>query len=518
MIHTLNINRFDEGISDDPREPISERNAASLIQHFDCFSNPFKLTPYRATEADHATNVSSTAAKAFDIRHFKYSSAGLLWGLGENGSGQPKVLRKADPTTGNWLASDGSAAATAIGEGNAAQILGCFFEWASRFWLFQGTNQVAAVLISSGVITNSITTVGETIITVADGVVAPDGNAYAAYNNKVIRISSAAAVTDNVAPTIPADMRITSLEVVGSYLVIGCAYGTSATQSPIGLSKVFIWDLVVTTFIDVVDWGEGALMVLGNVEGNLIGISDKYLSSALGLSRGSMVIRIWTGGSQSAVLKEIVANQAVTLGRFLRDRVIKNNKLYWVASVPFGASTSTESTFHLGIWAFGRKNINGQFTLSLDYVVEGIDASNFLISSFGAAGDYWFVNHSNDGSIAKTDDTATYTNTSIYDTQIWKPAGARKRKKLLGITVDTEALASGEQVVLKYKKDEETSFTTILTHDTDNALYKSAINIESSGVNLPEFREIILRAESTGGAKITNIFALAEDLDSDLYS
>ena len=67
QIHQLKINRFDEGISDGPREPISERNAASLIQHFDCFSNPYKLTPYRSTEADTGTNVSSTDAKQYDI-------------------------------------------------------------------------------------------------------------------------------------------------------------------------------------------------------------------------------------------------------------------------------------------------------------------------------------------------------------------------------------------------------------------------------------------------------------------
>src|SRR3990167_4770056 len=170
-IHLLKINRFDEGISDDPREPILERNAASLIKHFDCFSNPFKLTPYRSTETDTATNVSSTDAKQYDIRDFKLGIDGKLYALGKNASGYPKVMKKTDPTTGNWLSSAGNNASTAEGEGNGARISGCFIEWQDAFWFFQGTNQVAKCTLA-GTITNSVATVGSTITSVAQGVIA----------------------------------------------------------------------------------------------------------------------------------------------------------------------------------------------------------------------------------------------------------------------------------------------------------------------------------------------------------
>ena len=516
-IHLLKINRFDEGISDDPREPISERNSASLIKHFDVWSNPYKLTPYRSTEADHATNVSATDAKQYDIRDFQLGLDGALYGLGKNGSGYPKLLKKTDPTTGNWLSSNGGNASTVEGEGNGARISGCFIEWQGAWWFFQGTNQIAKVTISTGAITNSVATVGSTITTVAQGVVGADNNLYLFYNNKIVRISPAGAVSDDVLTAIPSDMRVTSATRWGNYIMAGLAYGTSATAIPMGRSLAIQWDMVTTTTVnDVIDWGEGALMILGNVEGYIVGVSDKYLSSALGLARGSMVIRMWNGG-QASVVKEIIANQTVTLGRFIRDKVEKNNKLYWVASVPFGASTSTESTFHLGIWAFGRKNINGNFTLSLDFLEEGIDTSNFKINSFGAAGNYWFINHSADGSINKTDDTANYTFTSIYETQIWNPAGSRIKKQLKGVTVDMVSLPTAGQVVLKYKIDNETSFTTIFTDTTDSDISHSAINIESSGANFPEFREIILRVESTGGAEITNIEAKAEEVNKDIY-
>ncbi len=506
-IYEQKISRFDGGIADDIRQLVS--NAGSLLKHFDCFSNPFKLSPFRSTEADTNDGSTPTGMKQYDVRHFQLGLNGKLYGLGKNASGYPKVVSKADPTTGNWTLE-------ATAEGSAARIPGCFIEWQGAWWFFQGTNQIAKWTIG-GSVTQTVATVASTITSVAQGVVGADGNLYLFYNNQVVRISPAGAATDAVLTALPSDMRITSVARYGTYLAIGMAYGTASSTIPSGRSQVFIWDMVTTTTVaDVLDWGEGALMVLGNIEGRIVGVSDKYLSSTLGLSKGSMVIRMWTGGSPQ-VFKEIVANQVVTLGRFIQDVVIKNNKMYWVASVPFGLSTSTESTFHLGIWCFGRKNVNSNFTLSLECVEEAIDTSNFKINSFGAAGDYWFINHSADGSITKTDDASNYTFTSIYESLILNLTDSSLKKKLLGVTVYFAPLPTAGQVVLKYRKDEETSWTTIFNHGTDNSLSHSAVNIESSGITLPEFKEIQFRVESTGGAEITGIKFKAEIIDKDIY-
>ena len=501
--------RWDGGQSDDPRAPVL--NQGSLLKHFDCFSNPFKLTPYRSPEADHATNVSATDAKQYDIRDFQLGSDGELYGLGKNGSGYPKVLKKTDPTTGNWLASDESNAATAIGEGNAARINGCFIEWQGSFWFFQGTNQVARVLISTGVITNSVATVGATITSVAQGIIA-NNTLYLFYNNKVVTVSAAGTVSDNVFTTLPSDMRITSVARFGAYLMLGMAFGTATTTKPVGRSIVVQWDMSSTTTpSDTLDWGEGALRVLGNVEGRICGVSDKYLSSSLGLTRGSMVVRLWAGGSPQ-VIKEVVANQTVTadtatVTRFPNQVVIKGNKMYWVASVPFGLSTATQSTHHLGIWVFGRKTVDSNFTISLDYIIDSlIDTANFYINSFGSAGDFWLINHSADGSIAKTDDAANYTETSVYESQIFNGGDLASYKSLVDITAGTIYLPTAGQVVVKYRINEETSYTTIFTNTTDNSISHTANNIESSGAALPKYyKEIQFRIESTGGAEVTEL-------------
>ena len=61
-----------------------------------------------------------------------------------------------------------------------------------------------------------------------------------------------------------------------------------------------------------------------------------------------------------------------------------------------------------------------------------------------------------------------------------------------------EPLPANGQILLAYKKDEETSFTTIFTWNTNSELYHEAINIESSGAAFPEFREITFRVECVG--------------------
>lgn len=526
------ILQFDGGQSNDPREPAP--TASTLVRHFDIYSYPYKLFPYRSTKTDTATNISSTDAKQYDIRNFQLCSNGKIFGLGKNASGYPKVLLKTDPTQGNWLASDGSNAATAIGEGNAARISGCFIEWQGAFWFFQGTNQIAKVDTTSGVITNSVANVGSTITSVAQGVIA-NNTLYLFYNNKVVTVSAGGVVQDNVFTTLPSDMRITSCCRYGAYMMIGMAFGTATTTIPNNRSIVVQWDMNSSTVpSDVLDWGEGALKVLGNVEGRVVGVSDKYLSSILGLARGSMVVRMWAGGAPQ-VMKEIVANQTVpadtaTITRFPNDVVIKNNKMYWVASVPFGLSTTTESTYNLGIWCFGRKNVNANFTVSLDFIEQGVDVNNYHINSFGAAGDYWFINHSADGSVTSTDNNANFTFTSSFETQIIADIlikitsryriipDASVTKKLLSATLFFEPLPVGATIVLKYRKDGDTAYTQIFSYSTVGGQRHTAVNIESTGTQFPQYKEIVFRFESTGNAVITGFKSHSEMIDDDITS
>ena len=109
------IVRFDGGIADDIRTPIGSSGAN--VKHFDVFSNPYKLSPYRSTEADTNDGSTSTGMKQYDVYKPTLGSNGKLYGLGKNGSGYPKIVSKAVPDSGNWTLE-------ATAEGNATRITG----------------------------------------------------------------------------------------------------------------------------------------------------------------------------------------------------------------------------------------------------------------------------------------------------------------------------------------------------------------------------------------------------------
>lgn len=573
-------NNWSSGISDDVRA-ISQ-NGFSIAKHFDIFTNPNRLTPYRSFEADTETSVSATDLKQYAVKDFLYASASAkLYGLGQTGGGLTKIFYKDDATTGLWTKPASS-------EGNGAVKNGCLLEYKDYLWGFQGTTQVFkwGLLSGSPSITNSQGTVGTvyntitaiavnaggtlynvndilyidggtggtaivttvaagvvtavtllepgynystgskatttssatgtgctitvstvgntsaTISSVANGIIAKDDNGYIFYNNIVVRIYPSGTVQDQ-ALKLPTNLKITSVCNFGNYMAIGC----SPTSIYNGVSKVFLWNLYSPDVQEVIDWGEGELRVLENVEGMLVGVTDRYLNNASGAGRGSMIIQGYTGGSPQ-VLKEVFTEKlnGITMPNY---KAVKNNRLFFVAKI---MTNTAGTTYDEGIWSFGRKNSQYQFALSLDYIDENISTSG--IQSFGSAGNFFFIAHSADGSVDKINDSAVYTMTSLLETQVLNFGTTEDDKRLDRFKVSFRKMASGESVVLKYKVDGATSWTTIGTFDTDDALSHTFLREELAGVDFKSGREFKFQITSTGGAEITGWSALATILSN----
>lgn len=493
----VTIEDFSGGISDDPRK--SSPSEFSITKHLDIFSNPKRLTPYRSLEADTETSISATDLKQYFVRDFLYPSAsGKLYGLGQTAGGLTKIVQKADATTGLWTLPSSS-------EGNGAVKNGCFFEYKDYAWGFQGTNQIFkwGLLSGSPSITNSVSTVGTTITSVANGIIAADGNAYLAYNNVIVRIATDASTITDSAKTVPTNYKITSIANYGSYMAIGC----SPKDSFNGKSTVFLWNLSSDLFAETIDWGEGDLRVLEPVEGMLVGVTDRYLNNATGAGRGSMIIQGYTGGA-AQVLKEVFT-QALVGKTVPTSKAVKNNRLFFAAKI---MTNSAGTTYNEGIWSFGRKNANYSYTLTLDIIDENINTSG--IQAFGTAANYFFIAHSADGSVDKTNDTATYAFTSIYESQIFNFGDVDSDKMLNSLKVSFRSQAAGESVTAKYRIDGATSWTTIGSEATDGTLSHTFLSIEATDTPFAAFREVEFRLESTGGAEITGFKALATILDN----
>lgn len=493
---TTEVRNFFGGISDDPRKVT--QSEFQITKHFDIFSQPNRLTPYRSLESDTETSVSATDLKQYLVRDFVYASASSkLYGLGQTAGGLVKILQKADATTGLWTTP-------ATSEGNGAVKNGCFFEYKDYLWGFQGTNQIFKWGLLSGTpsITNSVSTVASTITSVANGVIAADGNAYMAYNNVVVRVATDTTTITDSAKTVPTNYKITSLANYGSYLAIGC----SPKDSFNGKSTVFLWNLSSDLFAETIDWGEGDLRVLEPIEGFLVGITDRYLNNATGAGRGSLIIQGYSGGA-AQVLKEVFT-QALVGKTVPIHKFVKNNRLFFAAKI---MTNSAGTEYHEGIWSFGRKNSNYPWALTLDVISSNIDTDG--IQAIGSAANYFFIAHSGDGSIDKTNDSATYAFTSVYESQIFDGGDPSLTKKLEKFTLYTAPIPTSGSITVKYRVNNETSYTTIGSLTTVGAISRDFINIESTGVDFPTFKEIQFRLESvTGGAEITGFKMVAQPL------
>jgi len=482
---SIKINQFFGGISDSPRK--QSVNEFQISKHWDIFTDPLKMTPYRSLEADTETSTNATDLKQYYVQDFLYASGSAkLYGLGQEATGKTKILQKADATTGLWTKPANS-------EGNGAVQNGCFVEFKDYAWGFQGTNQIFKWGLLSGTpsITNSVSTVATTISSVANGIIAADGNLYLAYNNVIVRVATdTTTVTDN-AKIVPTNYKITSLANFGSYMAIGC----SPKDSFNGQSKVFLWNLSSDLFQETLDWGEGELRVLETIEGTLIGVTDRYLNNATGAGRGSMIVQAYSGGSVQ-VLKEIFTKK-LTGKTIPLSKAVKNNRLFWAAK-KMDNDAGTE--FTEGLWSFGRKNSNYPMSLTLDIIDENINTSG--IQGFGTAANYFFIAHSGDGSVDKTNDVATYAFTSTYESQIFDAGDATIQKQLSQFTIYTAPIPTGGSITVKLKVDDDTSWTTIGSLSTVGEVSRDFLNIESSGVDFPAFKEIQFQILSTGGAEV----------------
>lgn len=487
---TININNFSGGISDDVREENATK--FQVTRHFDVFSNPTRLTPYRSLEADTNDGSTSTGMKQYFVQDFVYhSSSAKLYGLGQTGGGLTKIVYKADATTGNWTLPASS-------EGNGVVKNGCLVEYKDYLFGFQGTNQIFKWGLLSGTpsITNSASTTGSTITSVAQGLVFED-YLYLPYNNKIWRATDATTFSDAYL-TLPTNIKITSLTAYGKYIAIGVA--PISTYN--GLSKVLLWDGTSLEIQESIDWGEGELRILETIEGMLVGVTDRYLNNASGAGRGSMIIQIYQGGAPQ-VVKEVFT-QALTGKTIPLSKTVKNNRVFWAAKIMTNAA-GTE--YREGLWSFGRKNVNYPFALSLDVIDENIDSDG--IQAFGSAANFFFITHSGDGSIDKTNDAATYAFTSIYETQVLNFGDVHSDKTLLSLKVSFRKLASGETLTAKYRVDGASAWTTIGSYTTVDTLSKTFLNIESTELAFASGREYEFRLESTGGLEITGLSAQA---------
>ena len=492
------ISRFDGGITNDPRDPAS--NVARMVANFDVINHPHKMVPYRESEAGH----DSTSSTSRGLQNFAValrSGNYVLYALGEqDGNAKSEVEYKA-LTTGAATDLDDDDWASPSGGDQSGGSISQFnlFVWYHKTLKLYMARDSQYIWTHAPPSTADTTALDLTSFTnIAQGLVhSKDDILYIPYDNKIAKNDNGS--WTNAALTLPTHLYITSICEYGNYLAIGCA-----SLNVVGHSVVYLWDRnsSLTTLSESINWGVGTLQILDVVDGTLIGISRSAGTTPILYERiyfraynGSYaevfkVLDITDGGSSAASTLPIAKQKF-------------DNRLFFLMDV------TLDGIQRAGLWSIGRNKL-GQFTLVLERTVNNDTAlSTGAMYNFIIVGDYTFIAYDDsagDDQVSKTNDSASYTATSIYESKIFNAGDSSLKKDLMGVTVTTEAMPANGQIVLKYQINEnigDGTWTTIFTNTTDDSVSYSVP--KQSGLLPTEYKEIAFRIESTGGAIITGL-------------
>jgi len=515
IIETI-IKRFDGGVVNDPRDP--RENTALMTANFDT-TDSRRLIPFKDSETGDDT-ASSNKISNFCIAQ-KDASTYALYGLGISGTGtnRAKVFYK-DISTGaandldddDWTATANPESA-ANSSGLSTEMFVYYKKQGLIYMVDIANDKIMAYDPDGGTAWDESQALTMTHAT--QGIVhSKDDILYFGYYNSAgsagaksyIAKKSGSGAWSLTALALPDHLMPEVICEYGNYIAIGCRV-FNPTASDIGGSVVYLWDrdATLTTLSESVYWGDDRLMMLEEINGNLIGISYSYT----GRVKPRVIFRYLSVSNavEFATLTPTASSGSPDFASHRKQKI--NNKLYFLLEADLNDEDGD------GLWSVsgrpGDWKIVRERTFNNDTAMDNV---NDALVGFFIIGDYVFVSYTDNSvyGMSKTNDTASYTATSVYS-KLFNTVDSATYKDLIGITVITEPLPAAGQVVLKYKADEDSSWSSaMLTHSTDNAISASAVT------SLPKnYKELKIRIESTGGAVVTGLKFKEEVIDKDIY-
>jgi hypothetical protein len=468
------INRFDGGMVNDRRDKNSNRYA--LASHFDAKTYTHKLVPQSGSVA---RDTDITNAKIVKFAYENRSGTYRLFGFGEN-TGAATYAK-----VWYWDGSAWQEPANAYSS-SGARNEEVFFGYKGYLYMWSSGTVIMRFDCDSGDAFNesyqsiSYTNVAQPVLHQADDV------AYFFSDNRVHSLDNTTWSTDVL--VLPATLKITSACAYGNYLAIGCTTLKDGNKQ----SVVYLWDRdsSLTTVSERIDFGEGEIYHLANLSGRLTAVMINDLD---------LIIRQRNGEFCKTINQ--ITSTATSIIAPKRTNQLINNILY------FPLDLDQDGGDRCGIWAldeYGRMNI--------EYVIDGASIYQGIFNLNGL----WWVAHGNSGNISQESDTNNIF--SKYETNLLEEAVQEKKLVKVGVTFEPVVLNSN--IILKYRLKESDSYTTIFDFDVDNVskagvVIYEAINIESTGETLPEFREIQFMIEAKK-ASITGLVYTYEEIDTNL--
>ncbi len=493
------ITDFTGGITNDPRD--TRAGVCRMCTNFDIMTDSRRMLPYfSSVSGDSAASTSQKQNFCVGLWTASNPDVWRLFSLGrQSAQDRAEVLMKDLAANGNddladdtWLTPTANQSASGAARYELFHYYhktGKIYGARANQYIWEFTPDGSTAWADSKYDATSITNLTQAITHSADDIM------YFGVDNKIIKNDNG---TFSVGLTLSTKHYVTSVEERGQYLAISVAH-----VSGTGQSRVFLWDRnsSLTTIAANIDWGEGVVKVIGEVQGELVGIS--VCTDATRLTK-RIIFKRYAGAGLAVKIGELTCSTATL---FLAKQK-KDDRLYFMLSATINGAVRE------GVWSVGF--VNGRFSLAHESTPDNDTAlGNGVLKNFFFVGDFLFTSYTTNASayaLSKTNTSQNYSATSIWESTIFNAGDVSLKKDLIGISVGAEPLPSGGQIVVKYKTNAETSYTTILTEATDDSLSDSAVNIESSGATLPkDYKEICFQILSTGGAVITG-FSFKEQI------
>lgn len=491
------INRFDGGLAQDLRTSAS--NEASSSANFDIFTNEHKLIPYSDPVAETHASGPMTDYAITDVAVLNISgTTPTIYGMGRASSGSINVaiFKKSSTSdiTSQWSASLASSGARTPGSllsyhDTTAGADKLYFVNGGAFGVFTDPSTIGTAGSLVGPYTTNLypKPYRHPI----------DNTVYLGAANKVYKFDAVTYTSATLLHTFGTNFEVQSFTEYGNYLAVGGRYFGRDKKSAVYLSNRVLPNDGAQ---QVIDWGEGSLVAIENIDGWLVGISyTEDVGSYSSIRKYKLFVKVYSGGTVQTI-KEIETRRNDDIKIW---KAKNNNKMY------FGYDTD-RSLYCVG------KNKLGHFVVTPDryytpsgsYITGTFDGVSFV-------GDVSFVAYTDGGTsgyLTRQGIGSTYSLTSYYDTtvnsgMVVEHRTLRKKLKNIRIAYSLPNGLSNGTVGLSIRQDSQTaSYTSVISEtEASSGEFVTHADMCADGSAFDEFYEIQFRLSSTGGIEIKQI-------------
>lgn len=442
----ITIDQFDGGILDDATTPAT--NGGQMFSGLDIHSENsiLQVSQKLTKETDIFTDLPLWIIRNENDSNFKY------WALGDTGN-----LYKTPDIGGTWILDSNVS-----GNGNGLAV-------------YNGTKWYCTDNSLVGSVTKSIDSATYHPLKVFLG------NLFGGADRYIFKVESDGTFTKR-ALTLPAGMKVKSVDVYGDRLVIGTFMGNSLTDK--AESHLFTWDglsefptesfyLQENGMNAIISW-ENILLNFAGIQGNVYAFNNAFLDVAkqvpdVGVATGGYVYV--SPGAVAQYGSKILAGVSVGSGSALG-----------------------------GVWTFGRKTEDLPFAMTRSHPISTGSADVQIGAILTASANKFLVGWK-DGSNYGMDllDLGTKFSSGYMETQEYEIMTDEHPNLVKGIVAVAEPMPSGTSITVDYKLDDASSYTSGGTINSSNQsemlkllvrgkVAKFKFTLNASGNNSPKVK------------------------------